>query len=65
MMDLECQLTITITFLLGFGSFMVVLLSLFAGLKIRYERRRAKSICLNYKIYYQGTSVGWQPQKSE
>merc|ERR1719158_678185 len=40
-MDLECQLTITITFLLGFGSFMVVLLSLFAGLKIRYERRMA------------------------
>jgi len=41
MMDLECQLTITITFLLGFGSFMIVLLSLFAGLKIRYERRMA------------------------
>ena len=52
MMDLECQLTITITFLLGFGSFMVVLLSLFAGLKIRYESQKTKSICLNYKIYY-------------
>ena len=36
LMDLECQLTITITFLLGFGSFMIVLLSLFAGLKIRW-----------------------------
>merc|ERR1719334_1943759 len=40
-MDLECQLTITITFLLGFGSFIVVLISLFAGLKIRYETRMA------------------------
>ena len=34
-LDLECQLTITIAFLIGFGLVLGVLLGLFTGLKMR------------------------------
>ena len=36
-LDLECQLTITVAFLIGFGLVLGALLGLFAGLKMRYS----------------------------
>merc|ERR1719192_2602503 len=38
-LQLECQLTITIAFLLVFGAVLGLLLGLFVGLKMRYERK--------------------------
>jgi len=38
-LNLECQLTITVAFLIGFGLVLGALLGLFAGLKMRYESK--------------------------
>jgi len=38
-LNLECQLTITVAFLIGFGLVLGALLGLFAGLKMRYENK--------------------------
>ena len=39
LLNLECQLTITVTFLIVFGLVLGLLLGLFVGLKMRYERK--------------------------
>ena len=39
LLNLECQLTITVTFLIAFGLVLGLLLGLFVGLKMRYERK--------------------------